>query len=128
MTTDPSFEQLLQVNQETFAQGDYETACHTLMAAMDRARYLNAHQHLKTVEQLADEQMAALHPMELPGRFSAERRVRKQSLHSLYSSIIQQCASWEQLVLHWREHHSHADAPAPKEEPTRNFRVGPEEG
>ncbi len=116
MTSDFCFEQLLQINQKTFAQGDYETACHSLMAAMDRARYLNAPQHLRTVGQLADDQLTALKLVDLPGRFASEQHVRRQSLSSLYRSIVQQCVSWEQLILHWREHHPLPNASAPKEE------------
>lgn len=128
METDASFEQLLQINQATFDQGDYETACHSLMAAMDRARYLGSSQHLKTVGQLADEQLTALRSVELPGRFTSERQVRKQSLHSLYRSIIQQCASWEQLVLHWRERHTLTNPLAHKEEADPEVPGRPKEG
>ncbi|HKS96669.1 MAG TPA: methylmalonyl-CoA mutase family protein, partial [Terriglobia bacterium] len=35
MPSDPNYQRLLSVNWETFAQGDYETACHTLMAALE---------------------------------------------------------------------------------------------
>ncbi len=116
MATDSSFEQLLNINQELFAQGDYESACHTLMAAMDRARYLKHPQMLQTVGHLADEQLATLNALVLPARFAAERGLRKQSLYSLYRSMIQQCVSWEQLVIHWHEHAVHNHAAAHEEE------------
>lgn len=117
LPSDSSYERLLAVSQETFAQGDYETACHTLTAALDRARYLQDADALTNVERLASEQLAALSRMTLPGRFAAERGVRQKSLQSLYRSILQQCTTWRDLVDHWRQRRAHSpNAPAPREE------------
>lgn len=117
MPSDSSYERLLAVSQETFAQGDYETACHTLTAALERARYLQDADALTKVERLASEQLAALSHMTLPGRFAAERGVRQKSLQSLYRSILQQCTAWRDLVDHWRQRRARSsNAPAPREE------------
>lgn len=86
-----------------FAQGDYETACHSLMAALDRASYLKDSQALISVSQLADEQLAALQQKDLPIRLASEGEVRLRSLSSLYHSIIQQAMTWGNLVDLWRE-------------------------
>ena len=103
MAREAIFEQLLNVSQETFAQGDYETACHSLMSALDRASYLKDAQALSSVKQLADEHLEALRQKDLPTRFAAEGSSRWQSLNSLYHSITQQATTWGQLVDHWRE-------------------------
>lgn len=107
MPLDPSYEQLITVNRETFAQGDYETACHVLMAVLERAHYLDNQQYLASVARLADEQLKSLQSRTLPARFVAEEGRRQKTLISLYSSIVQQSAAWRDLLHHRHQREAH---------------------
>ena len=118
MTSDPSYERILTAAQDTFAQGDYETACHSLMAALERARYLQDSEAITSIERIASEHLATLNRITLSARFAGERGIRQQSLKSLYSSTLQQCSTWKDLVEHWQRRKAHppSDVLAPKRE------------
>ena len=123
MSSDPSYERILTVSQDTFAQGDYVTACHALMAALERARYLQDSEAITSIERIASEQLAALSRVTLPERFASERGIRQQSLKSLYSSTLQQCSTWKDLVGHWqrRKVHPPSNTHAPREETAQDI-------
>lgn len=98
MPQDSSFEGFLRLSQEVFAEGDSETACQSLMAALDRARYLQDSQALAAVKQRASDQLADLWRPDLPAHQAAEGLQHHQSLARLYQGVIQLATASEQLV------------------------------
>lgn len=95
------FEQLCSVNEATFAEGDYETACDVLQAALARARYLRDAAHITAVERQAAKQYNLLR-QQVPDVSQAPlpdvHHARQEAILRVYASIIQQAPGLAQLV------------------------------
>jgi hypothetical protein len=99
---DETYDQLLAINMEAFGEADYETACHALNAALNRAHHLGDVRRVEVVGQRAGEQLEWLeaHP---PGdALPTVRGVRRGTLRSLYSSITREAPLLADLVRHER--------------------------
>lgn len=98
-------QQLMSISQEALVSGHYETAYHTLCAAMHYAEAVGDEQGLRLVEQTAKEHRDWI------DTHSPEHRMSTQSAHqrqgtNMYSMLVRQASAHALMVKqkHRREH------------------------
>ncbi len=103
MPADEVYEQLFAINQRAFAEGDYETACHTLEAALDRAHFCQDVQSLDAISAAARAQEAQLATLPLAERVPGVTHQRRRTLRVLLESIVTAVPTMTSLIEHERD-------------------------
>lgn len=103
MQADEVHSQLIAINQRAFAEGDYDTACHTLEAALARAHYLQDTQVLAMIEALAREQETQLATLPLLERIPGMTDQRRRTLRLILESIVTEVPTMKSLIEHERD-------------------------
>jgi hypothetical protein len=100
--SDEVFERLIALNRETFAAGLYETAYHTLAAALHRALFLESDALLDSVATLASAQLRHIDlfsPTHTLSSHSATDRGQRNS----YGALVELATSCARLIRHRRD-------------------------
>jgi hypothetical protein len=100
--TDAMYESLLAINAEAFNGADYETACHALNAALNRAHFLGDPRRVEAAGQRAAEQLERLKTHQPRDPLPAVHSTRLGTLRSLYASITREAPLLVDLVRHER--------------------------
>lgn len=91
--------QLMAISQEALEGGHYETAYHSLVAAMHHAQALSNEERLLRVETVARTQQDWIDSHAPNHRLSTQSAVKRQG-KSLYNMLARQAATQELIVKH----------------------------
>lgn len=103
MPHDEVYGQLIAINQGAFAEGDYDTACHALEAALARAHHLQDTQLLGAIDALAREQERQLATLPLADRIPGTTKQRRRALRLVLTGIIAEVPTMTSLIEHERD-------------------------
>ena len=98
MSADEVYGQLIAINHSTFAEGDYDTACHAIECALARAHYLQDEQSLGEIQALARDQEAQLATLPLPERIPGTTEQRRHALRLILTTIVSETSTMTNLI------------------------------
>jgi hypothetical protein len=96
---DDIYKQLMSISQEVLVRGMYETAYHTLCAALHYATHSGDEQRLRLVEQAAKEQRDWIDTKDPKNRMSTQSAHERRGT-SMYEMLARQAAAQALVVQH----------------------------
>jgi hypothetical protein len=115
---DDIYEQLMSISQEALVRGSYETAYHTLCAAMHYATHSGDEHRLSLVEQAAKAQRDWIDTKDPKHRMSTQSAHERQGT-SMYEMLARQAAAQALVVQH--QHRREQTQPLPWPDNARSY-------
>ena len=95
------FQQLMAINEASFADGRYEVAYHALMAALHAAQDASDVEHLRAVERAAEQQQVRI-DAEAPSHRLSSHEAKKHGALGIYRMAARQASARASMVQHSR--------------------------